>query len=222
MFEYFYKAFIEPWETVIVSIQAGGDHATAGFILAAILIILWAIFFYLLKLIIWNVVFPKIRLIDQYGNRIRTARVYFHARALKPNITDCLKGTRKEYYWGKFRLLPIIQFHRVMVDKGKFRLRRMPWTIDVFTDGLNLKWDTKERCYVVDDGQLVSQFDEKQPYIDDALEGIKTVGDLVVEGVKGDFGLIKKKFKLGLSVKRLSDHNAEKDTEDEYGTSPDK
>lgn len=215
MFEYLYKAFIEPWETVIVSIQAGGDHATAGIILAIILCILWAIFLYLLKIVLWNVIFPKIRLIDQYGNRIKTARVYFHAHALKPNITDCLEGTRKEYYWGKFRVFPIIQFHRIMIDKGEFRTRRFPWTIDVFTDGLNLKWDTKEGCYIVDSGQLISKHDEKAPYINQAIEDVKTIGDDVVHGVRGDFGLIKKKFKLGLSVKRLEDHNIKEDEDEE-------
>lgn len=204
---YMDKAFLEPWRVVIVSIQAGGDSANAGVILAAILVVLWAIFLYLLKLVTWNVIFPKVRLIDRYGNRIKTARVYFQAHAFKVQITDCLKGSRKIYYWGKFRLLPILMFHRIMIDKEHFMTRRWPWTIDVFTDGMNLKWDTKEGCYVVDDGKLEGTYDDKKPYIDQAIEDVKTIGDDVVHGVRGDFGLIKRKFKLGLSVKRLEDHN---------------
>lgn len=209
-FGYLDKAFLEPWRVVIVSVQAGGDHATAGYILAAILVVLWIVFLYLVKLVTWNVVFPKVRLIDRYGNRIKTARVYVQAHALKVQITDCLKGSRKTYYWGKFKLLPIIQFHRIMIDKEKFMIRRWPWTIDVFTDGMNLKFDVKEGCYAVDDGKLEGLYDDKKPYVDQALTDIKTVGDLVIEGVKGDFGLIKRKFKLGLSVKRLEDETKPK------------
>lgn len=201
---YFDQAFLEPWRVVIVSIQAGGDSATAGAILAIILVILWAFMFWMLKLIIWNVVFPKIRLIDQYGNRIKTARVYLRARAFKVN-PDESKATRKDYYYGKFRLFPILMFHRICIDRSKFRTRRMPWYHDVFTDGMNLKWDKKEEGYIVDDGDLVSVFDATGPYQEHALTDIKTVGTLVVEGVKGDFELIKKKFKLGLAVKRLKE-----------------
>jgi len=215
---YFDKAFLEPWRVVIVSIQAGGDSATAGFILAVILSLLWAFMFWMLKLIIWNVVFPKIRLIDQYGNRVNTVRVYMQARPAHPNITDALTKHKKVYYWGKFKLMPFLQFHRIMIDRDKFQTRRTPWHIDVFTEGMNLKWDYTLRCYVADDGELANVFDDKQPYLDDALEDIKNVGDLVVEGVKGDFGLIKRKFKLGLSVKRLSDHNAEEEDADATDT----
>ena len=218
MFDYLDKAFLEPWRVVIVSIEAGGDSATAGVILAIILFFLWAFMFWMLKLIIWNVVFPKIRLIDQYGNRVNTARVYLHARAARPSITDCLTQHKREYWWGKFKLLPFLTFHRILVDKDNFRTRRTPWHIDIFTDGMNLKWDHKEGCYTVDDGVLEELYDEKQPYLDDALEDVKTVGDMVVEGVKGDFGLIKRKFKLGLSVKRLSDHNADEEPEDDHAS----
>lgn len=201
---YFDQAFLEPWRVVIVSIQAGGDSAKAGIILAIILCFLWAFMFYMLKLIIWNVVFPKIRLIDQFGNRIKTARVYLRARQfhVEPNMD---KEMRKDYYYGKFRLFPILMFHRICIDRSKFRTRRMPWYHDVFTDGMNLKWDTHEEGYIVDDGDLASVFDETAPYQEHALADIKTVGTLVIEGVKGDFELIKKKFKLGLAVKRLKE-----------------
>lgn len=205
IFGYFDKAFLEPWRVVIVSIQAGEGHAEAGIILAIILVVLWAFMLWMLKLIIWNVVFPKIRLIDSFGNRVKTARVYVRARPTSIDIEHSLLKTNKEYFWGKFRLFPFLSFHKVCIDKRKFRIRRTPWHIDVFTDGMNLKWDDKERCFIVDDGDLVDVYDDKEPYLDDALKDIKTVGDLVIEGVKGDFGLIKRKFKLGLSVKRLSD-----------------
>jgi hypothetical protein len=214
-FGYFDRAFLEPWRVVIVSIQAGGDHATAGIILAIILVVLWAFMFWMLKLIIWNVVFPRIRLIDQYGNRIKTARVYLRAKPASVDIAGGLKGTKKEYYWCKFRLFPIITFQKVCIDKEKFRTRRMPWHIDVFTDAMNLGWDNKERCFIVDEGELTNVVDEKQPYIDIAIEDVKTIGDDVIHGVRGDFGLIKRKFKLGLSVKQLENHNIRKeDNED--------
>lgn len=204
---YFDKAFLEPWRVVIVSLEAGGDSATAGAILAIILVILWAFMFWMLKLIILDVIFPKIRLIDQYGNRINTTRVYLHTRAAKPSITDCLTEHKREYWYGKFRLFPILQFYRIMVDKGAYRTRRTPWHIDIFTNGMNFQWDEKESCYVVNDKDIADTYDEKAPYLSDALDDVQTVGDMVVEGVKGDFGLIKRKFKLGLSVKRLTDHN---------------
>jgi hypothetical protein len=178
---YFDKALLEPWRVVIVSIQAGEGHVEAGIILAIILVVLWAFMFWMLKLIIWNVVFPKIRLIDQYGNRIKTARIYLRARPSRIDIEHSLLKTNKEYYWGKFRFFPIIQFHKICIDKRKFRTRRMPWHLDVFTDGMNLKWDDREQCFIIDDGKLTDVTDEKQPYLDAALEDIKTVGDLVVE-----------------------------------------
>ena len=202
--EYFDRAFIEPWRVVDASLKAGGDSANAGIILAIILVILWGFMFWMLKLIIWNVIFPKIRLIDQFGNRIKTARVYFRARQFHID-PDSSRATRKDYYYGKFRLFPILMFHRICIDRSKFRTRRMPWYHDVFTDGMNLKWDKHEEGYVIDDGDLVSVFDETAPYQEHALADIKTVGTLVIEGVKGDFGLIKKKFKLGLAVKRLKE-----------------
>lgn len=214
--EYFDKAFLEPWRVVVVSIQAGGDHAVAGLILAVILFFLWAFMFWMLKLIIWNVIFPRIRLIDQYGNRVKTARIYVGAKPANVDIAGSLKGTKKEYYWGKFKLFPILYFQRICIDKGKFRTRRMPWHIDVFTDGMNLEWDTRERCFVVaDEDELACVIDDKEPYLDASLADVKTVGDLVVEGVRGDFGLIKRKFKLGLSVKRLSDKDYDKTKNEE-------
>lgn len=208
---YLDKAFLEPWRVVVVSVQAGGDSANAGIILAIILCILWAFMLWMLKIIIWDVVFPRIRFIDQYGNRIKVARIYFRARSSKLTV----EKSKKEYYWGKFRIFPPLLFHKIMIDKDKFRTRRMPRNIDVFTSGMNLKFDSKEKCYIVDDGKLEDIFDEKKPYLEIALEDIKTVGDLVVEGVRGDFGLIKKKFKLGLSVKKLSDHNAKEEAEED-------
>lgn len=205
---YLYKAFVEPWQVVVVSIQAGGDSATAGAILAIILVGLWAFMFWMLKLIIWNVVFPKIRLIDQFGNRVKTARVYLRARQFHID-PDVALSANKDYYYGKFKLFPILIFHRICIDRSRFRTRRMPWYHDVFTSGMNLRWDTHEEGYVIDDGQLSSVFDDTSPYQEHALTDIKTVGTLVVEGVKGDFELIKKKFKLGLAVKRLKEVTGE-------------
>jgi hypothetical protein len=105
-----------------------------------------------------------------------------------------------------------------MLNRSKFRTRRMPRNLDVFTNGMNLKWDYTEGCYVVDDGKLDDFYDDKKLYIDTSLDDVKTIGDVVVEGVRGDFGLIKKKFKLGLSVKRLSDHLAKDEDEEDADT----
>ena len=207
---YLDDAFLEPWRVVIVSVQAGGDAQTAGFILLGILIVLWAFMFWMIKLVVLDVVYPRIRLIDRFNNRVRTARIMARSKppVLKPeHIAGAFGGivdakAEDRFYWVKFSLFPLIHFYRVKID-AKYRLRRMPWHLDVFTEGLNLCWNNEEQAYCIEEGGVQTIEENKTSYVDHAMLDIQLIGDKVVEGVKGDFGLIKDKFKLGLAIKKI-------------------
>jgi len=206
---YLDDAFLEPWRVAIVSIQAGGDSATAGFILVGILIVLWIFMFWMIKLVVLDVVFPRIRLIDRFNNRVRTARIIARSKPPVLRQEHLLSAFGKKddvpedkFYWVKFSLFPLIHFYRVKID-AKYRLRRMPWHLDVFTEGLNLCWNNDEQAYCIEEEGVLTIEEDKTSYVNHAMSDILLIGDKVVEGVKGDYGLIKDKFKLGLSIKKI-------------------
>ncbi len=170
--------YILAWEVI-----QGGQYVVAG-ILIAILTAVWLMVAGLLKMVVWNVVFPEIRLADPMGNKPTVGRRYWPIVA------------RDKTEWTmKFSLFPIFQFFTLNVE-GRKTNRFPPWAINI--NGKDIMWDENEaNWYVTDINRKVQKEDIKE-YDKHVAQLLRRVATDVAQGVKGDQGLQKRKYRLGI------------------------
>ena len=75
MWAYLESVFIVPLYSAYIAFTQGGDYIAVGIILVVISLLGYAIIFFMLKLIVIDTVFPKIRTIDEFKNRVIHARL---------------------------------------------------------------------------------------------------------------------------------------------------
>lgn len=221
--EYFHRVFVEPYQVAFEAIPQGGDYTTAGVVLLLVALAGHLFILFMLKLIVYNTVFPKLRTIDEYKNRTLHCRLYFKAKPsvdiFRPHNIKSLFEERpqeeeSDYYWVKFRLWPVIEFHRVRIDK-QWKRRRFPWTLDIFTNAINLQWDPRIQSWELMTEPLKRYDEDIKHYKEQAMEDVREIADNVLTGVKGDYGLIKDKFKLGLAIQKVVKKVEEQEDEDD-------
>ena len=230
--DYFGRVFIDPYVLAIGAIQEGGEQQKAGIILLLVALAGHAVILILFKLVVYNTVFPKLRTIDEYKNRTLHCRIYVRAKPSSDIFRRkkygqlFISGEKCEYWWSKFRLFPIFDFHRIKVEDG-WRHRRFPWTLDLFTNAVNIVWNSREQTWELVEKGLTRHPEDMTYYKDLAMTDVKEIADNVLTGVKGDYDLIKDKFKLGLSVQKvikprhIKDDDEDEDEDDgESGQSP--
>ena len=201
-FGYLVRVTYEPY---LISYQAIMEGDNTGWLLLGITLAMHIFILVMFKLIIYNSVFPRLRTIDHFNNRTVHCRLYVKAKpeVRRHRLTDMFsKQFDSDYYWVKFRMFPIFEFYKIRIKKG-WRRRRFPWTLDIFTESININWNPSLRTWDLQKDPIGMKEEEIKYYKEEAKKNIVGISDNVLTGVKGDYSLIKNKFKLGLSVQRV-------------------
>lgn len=177
------------------------------------------IIMYLLALLLF-----KVTIIDTYFPRFRVVTpdkdIFKFARKIKQTTGD---DPRYAYFMVKFHLTPVLRWHKLKIPKPKYVMRgipfinrkmleikdgfkdvswrRMPASMDIITSDMHLNYDRTEQCYILGKKLEVYRADPVKPYEELAFNGIQTIGTNVIESVKGDWGLIKDQFHMGIVIR---------------------
>ena len=182
--------------------QGDGGYAFAT---ALLQIAAWFIFFYLMAYrFAFNMIFPKIRIVDQLKNTINYSR--------KVTIIDG-PDPRFVYMKVKFKLFPILRWHTFKVPKPEYqgkkkiengiqgiRWQRMPSSIDIVTDKLNIEWNTEEDAYQLTPNYLPRVEDNVNDYRNYSQNTLKRLSSNITESVRGDSELLKEKYQMGMPL----------------------
>lgn len=200
------NAYIHPFTVGAECLAEGGDYTGAGVILVLGGVFIWLFTAFIFKICVFDVVFPRLQTIDRYKNRTLHCRLFFRT---EPEFID--DGSTKaifckpdgQYYWCKFKLFPINEWHKVLVPYD-VKMRRFPWTISLYTERINLMYDKSKDAWNLTKDHTDIEPENLVRYKTLAMDNIGELADNVIMGVKGDYGLIKDKFKLGLSVQKTA------------------
>ncbi len=215
-FGYLWSTYTDPFSVGVQAIGQGGDYVIAGVILILAGVFLWAFTAFIAKITVFDVVFPRLQTMDRYKNRTIHTRLFFRTKPLfvEERISKgVFKKTDDDYYWCKFKLFPIVEWHKIAVPRN-IRRKRFPWTITLYTERTNLMYDRKKDAWNLTDEKLSMETESLDYYKEAAMHNVSEIADNVLLGVKGDYGLIKDKFKLGLSVQKTPSEKDEDGEED--------
>lgn len=207
--DFYFSAFLV---TAIVLFEQG--DAQLGIMCLVIQIAAWLAFLFLLKVTVFDMYFPKIRIITP------TKDFYVIARKVAQGKGD---DPRFIYFMVKFHLRPIFSWHKLKIPKPEayykgipgfnrreikvktgtagVRWRRMPASLDILTDTLHINFNEKELVYEL--GLKADNYrpDPVEPYSQSTFDGVQQVGTNIIESVKGDYGLIKGQFNMGIVIR---------------------
>lgn len=173
----------------------------------------WLIFVFIVKVSIFNYLFPKIRIVDSLKNTITYAR--------KVKIVE---GDDPHYMYMriKFKFFPILRWHTLKIPKPEeirigipmltrrtvkldngikgIKWVRMPSTLDIVTEDLNLEWNEKENVYQLTNINIDRTEDPADSYRVKTADVIKRLSQNVNESVRGDAGLLKDQYQTGIPI----------------------
>lgn len=202
-----------------IGLMAQGD---GGYAIITLLLGLssWFIFIYLIMYrFVFNILFPKVRIVDELKNNINYARKVKISKGEDPRFV---------YLKIKFKLFPVFRWHTFKVPKPEYQglykkiavkngvpgviWRRMPSSIDIVTKELNIKWNEKENSYELTVENLPRIEDDVNLYRSYALETIHRLSGNITEAIRGDSDLLKDKYQMGMPLPTglLSDKPEEK------------
>ena len=172
----------------------GEGLVTLGLITFFLQFIAWFIFgFFFFYLIIFNMVFPRIRLVNGMRSKNTIAR-------------KCLQMISDDENWiflkVKFRILPIFDWYTLKLPNPKYQkqysFKRMPSSIDVHSESIDCAWDSIDELYFITENPMRRCLDAPVPYKDDIRHTIKEIGESVGESIQGDADMIKDYYTLNL------------------------
>lgn len=190
------------------------DEVVIGLILLALQILGYLVFFFVIKITIIDTLFPKIRIVTQNKD--------FHviARKIKKTVGE---DPHFVYLNVKFYLRPIFSWHVLKIPKPEYAYRgipginrkqykvengnkgviwrRMPATQDIMTNDLHVNFNEEQNCYELGLKAYNYRPDPAEPYSQLTFDGVQEVGTNIIESVKGDYGLIKGQFNMGIVVR---------------------
>lgn len=198
---YYYFAMM-----LVLSVQLI-QQGDSGYAMATITLQLsaWFIFFYLIAYrFFFNMIYPRIRVVDRLKNGINYARRVMVIDGEDPRFV---------YMKVKFRLFPVLRWHTFKVPKpekhkGKpvkngvkgVSWRRMPSSIDVITDDINITWNDKDQCYQLTPEHLPRIDEDINEYRQTTITTIKRLSSNITEAIRGDSGLLKEKYQMGMPL----------------------
>lgn len=207
--DFYFTAFLV---TAIVSFQQ--NDIQIGAICLAVQIAAYIAFLFVMKVTVFDMYFPKMRVITP------TKDFYTIAR----KITQTTGGDpRFLYFMVKFHLRPILSWHKLKIPKPEYinkgipginrkqvllengfkgvQYRRMPASIDVLTNTLHINFNEAEQVYELGLKAYNYRPDLLEPYAQSTFDGVQSVGTNIIESVKGDYGLIKGQFNMGIVIR---------------------
>ena len=173
----------------------------------------WLIFAFIVKVSIFNYMYPKIRIVDSLKNTITYARKVKMTTGNDPMFV---------YMRVKFKLFPILRWHTLKIPKPEEIMKgipmltrqtiklnngvkgikwvRMPSTLDIVTQDINLEWNDKEEVYQLTDINIDRTEDPADSYRLKTADVIKRLSQNVNESVRGDAGLLKDQYQTGIPI----------------------
>jgi len=173
----------------------------------------WLIFAFIVKVSIFNFLFPKIRIVDSLKNTITYARKIKMIEGDDPHFM---------YMRIKFKFFPVLRWHTFKVPKPEeirvgiplltrrtiklengisgIEWRRMPSTLDIITQDINLDWNDKEEVYQLSNINIDRTADPADSYRAKTADVIKRLSQNVNESVRGDAGLLKDQYQTGIPI----------------------
>lgn len=193
------------WIATGLSVVEQGKELSVAIFCFLFQIVVWVVTYILIKITVIDTMFPRFRIITPMKDVFSVCRKIKFTTGGKDNYKYC---------YVKFHLFPLIQWHRIGVPKPELfhkkqvecgnkgvRWRRFPASIDVFCPTTNVIFDKNDNCYYMGVEANLYREDDSKEYDDLSFEGIKKIGAQVIESVKGDWGLIKDQFHMGIVVR---------------------
>ena len=182
--------------------QGDGGYAFATAILQ---LAAWFIFFYLMAYrFAFNIIFPRIRIVDELKNTINYSRKVTIIEGPDPRFI---------YMKVKFKLFPILRWHTFKVPKPEYhgkkkiangvpgvRWQRMPSSMDIISDQLNIEWNDEEKTYQLTPNYLPRIDDQVNDYRKYSQNTLKRLSSNITESVRGDSELLKEKYQMGMPL----------------------
>jgi len=188
---------------ITIQLVQQGD---AGYAIITLIlqIIAYLIFAFIVKVTIFNMLFPKIRIVDELKNAICYARKVKNTQGSDPRFV---------YMKIKFKFFPVFRWHTFKVPKPEFHgkrkiengvpgviWRRMPSSLDVITKELNIDWNVRENAYQLTPEHLPRIDEDISQYREKTRSTIHRLSGNVTEAIRGDSGLLKDKYQMGMPL----------------------
>jgi len=189
------------------------DLVSYGILCLLLQIGAWLVFAFIVKVSIFNFLFPKIRIVDSLKNTITYARKVKLIEGPDPHFM---------YMRVKFKFFPVLRWHTFKVPKPEEIRRgipmltrktvkltngvkgikwvRMPSTLDIVTQDINLEWNEKEQLYQLTNINIDRTPDPADSYRVKTADVIKRLSQNVNESVRGDAGLLKDQYQTGIPI----------------------
>jgi len=204
-----------------IALIAEGEYGIAA-ITMVLQICAWLVFVFVFKVGFFDIVFPRIRVVDQLKNTLT------YARKVK-----MVEGEDKNYVYmrAKFTLRPFLRWHTLKLPKPEYtrkgipfynrktvkvkngipgiEWRRMPSTMDIITPEINLFWNSVENVYELSSERLDRYVEDTDSYRTKSLSTIKRLAHNVHEAVMGDHYLVKDHMQTGITLRRREEKKEE-------------
>jgi len=164
-----------------------------GVIILIIQIIAWLVVTIMLYFGVFNILFPRIRGVNEMRTRNTYARKVIQ-----------IDGPDDDYVYlkVKFTLFPIFDWFTMKIPKPNkhsgVEWRRMPSSIDILMDDINLSWDSKKRTYHITGRNVERIEDDVKTYRDKSNKNIKRIGENVGSAIQGDSNMMKDYYTMNL------------------------
>jgi len=150
--------------------------------------VLFAIFFYFSVI---NMIFPRIRGV----NAMRTKNT-FCRKILQ------IEGKDKDYAYlkVKFTFFPFFDWYTLKLPKPNKNItyRRMPQSIDIQSENIDLVYNDDEQCYEITDKPQGRIEDDDKYYKRITAEAVKGIGEQIGTAIQGDSNMMKDYYTMNL------------------------
>ena len=185
-----------------------------GLLTLAIQLVAWFMAGIFFKVTIIDTFYPRFRVVTANKDVYRFARKICRTTGDDPNYI---------YFMVKFHLRPVLRWHKMKLPRPEYVMtgipfisrtkkyidngikgitwRRMPAHIDILTNDMHLNFNDEEQCYQLGLKLEIYRPDDVTQYEELAFNEVKTIGSNVIESVKGDYGLIKDQYHMGIVIR---------------------
>jgi len=209
------------WTGVQVIMQ--GESIGLALYLFFIQFCAWLAFYFFFKVSFIDTLFPIIRIVTPEKDAFKVAR---RVNVFYPPDAD----PKYIYTHVRFHKLPILRWHVLKIPKPEYTgtfekkrvqngcmgvvWRRMPSSVDILTNTYDVGWNNAEMAYEIGYKHTATKDDPAEPYADVAFKSIQETGENIIESCKGDYGLIKDQFHMGIVVREKQPFKPEIKEED--------
>ena len=193
-----------------IQLLLNGESIGLALYLFFIQICCWGVFYFLFKVAFIDTIFPIIRIVTPEKDAFKVCRKV-------NNYTPPHADPRYVYMHVRFHKLPILRWHVLKIPKPEYTgtfnkkvvqngckglvWRRMPASLDILTNTIDVGWNAKEEAYEIGYKHDAVKDDPAEPYEIVAFRSIQETGENIIESCKGDYGLIKDQFHMGIVVR---------------------